>query len=425
MNQPYTELFKPKTTLYNIRFDLKQRHQRTIKNTTLKRELARPRLKIAIVTETWSPEINGVAHSLLQLCKGLQKQGHKILLIRPEQQYSCHLFKPHTECLVKAYRIPKYGNLQFGSPQFLKVHQAIENFVPDVVHIVTEGPLGLAAQQVAKFQNTPISSGFHSSFQEFGRFFDLAFLVKPLQNYLKWFHNNTALTCVPSQGTAHALNQWGVTCRLAVVGRGVDPDTFSPKWRSPDLRYAWGVSQDTRVMLYVGRLSPEKEIDVLIKTYFVLRQIRQQDVRLIIVGDGPERACLEQLNQDGSIIFTGSLSGEKLSAAYASADVFCFASQVETFGNVVLEAMASGLPVIAYDYACANLHIEHGQTGWLSELGQPQDLIRQMLELPDAARLQHMGQQARKKAEEVGWQHPVQQFEQALYSLVQHQGYLA
>ena len=418
-----SELLEQRPVIHKIQFDLKEQRKQAIHDKIVLEDLTRSRLKIAIVTETWLPEINGVAHALLQLCKGLQKQGHKILLIRPQQRQACNDFKPHSECLVKAHCIPKYSNLQFGRPQFLKIHQAVETFTPDIIHIVTEGPLGLVAQQLAKFHKIPVSSGFHSSFQEFSRFFDLAFLLKPIQGYLKWFHNNTDLTCVPSRSTAQALNQFGVTCPLAVVGRGVDPDTFSPKWRSPDLRYAWGVSNETRVMLYVGRLSPEKEIDVLIKTYFVLRQVRQQDVRLVVVGDGPDRTRLQQLNQDGSIVFTGSLTGEKLSAAYASADVFCFASQVETFGNVVLEAMASGLPVIAYDYACANLHVQHGETGWLSGLGHQQGLIQQMLGLPDLQRLQQMGAQARKKAEKVGWQYPVRQFEQALYSLVQQQEY--
>src|SRR5690606_11732065 len=204
-------------------------------------------------------------------------------LIRPEQKGICAEFQPYRECLVKAQRIHKYSGLQFGWPQFLKVRHAVEAFAPDVVHIVTEGPLGLAAQQTARFLEIPVSSGFHSPFQEFSRFFDLAFLVKPIQNYLKWFHNNTALTCVPSQETAQALTDFGVTCRLAVVGRGVDTDTFSPKWRSPELRYAWGVSATTRVMLYVGRLSPEKEVNVLIQVYLRMRQLYQQNIRLVIV----------------------------------------------------------------------------------------------------------------------------------------------
>ncbi|TQR67176.1 glycosyltransferase family 1 protein [Acinetobacter sp. RF15A] len=420
-----SELLKHRPVLHKIQFDLKGQRRPVSPYKTALESLVCPRLKIAIVTETWPPEINGVAHSLLQLCKGLQKQGHKILLIRPEQQKTCSEFKAYAECLVKAHHIPRYAHLQFGRPQFLKIYQAVEDFYPDLVHIVTEGPLGLVAQQVAKLQGIPVSSGFHSSFQDFSRFFDLAFLVKPIQNYLKWFHNNTALTCVPSQETAQALTDFGVTCRLAVVGRGVDTDTFSPKWRSPELRYAWGVSATTRVMLYVGRLSPEKEVNVLIQVYLRMRQLYQQNIRLVIVGDGPDRARLERLNQDGSVIFTGSLSGQKLSQAYASADVFCFASQVETFGNVVLEAMASGLPVIAYDYACAHLHIRHGQTGYLSARGNQQAFIQNMLELPDLLCLQQMGSLARQKAEEVGWQYPVYQFEQALYSVVQPEKYRA
>ncbi len=135
-------------------------------------------------------------------------------------------------------------------------------------------------------------------------------------------------------------------------------------------------------MLYVGRLSPEKEIDVLIKTYFILRQVRQQDIHLIIIGDGARSNSTATAESGWQHCFTGSLTGEKLSAVYASADVlFCFASQVETFGNVVLEAMASGLPVIAYDDACCIYSMV--KMGWLSRLGHRQDFIQQMLGLPD------------------------------------------
>lgn len=418
MNQPYSQaLTKQQALLDGFQFDLKQQRLKSPQKSSALADLVRPRLKIAIVTETWPPEINGVAHSLLQLCKGLKKQGHKILLIRPEQKGICAEFQPYRECLVKAQRIPKYSGLQFGWPQFLKVRHAVEVFAPDVVHIVTEGPLGLAAQQTARFLEIPVSSGFHSPFQEFSRFFDLAFLVKPIQHYLKWFHNHTAITCVPSRETAEALRKFGVTCPLVVVGRGVDTQAFSPKWRSDSLRQSWGASKETRIMLYVGRLSPEKEIPVVIQAYFTLRHMHCQDVRLVVVGDGPDRQCLEQLNHDASIVFTGSLRGQQLAEAYASADVFCFASQVETFGNVVLEAMASGLPVIAYDYACAHLHVQHDRTGWLSSLGLQEDLTANILKLPDYHTLRRMGVYASHCAQKVGWQHPVEQFEQVLYSI--------
>ncbi|WP_441372818.1 glycosyltransferase family 4 protein [Acinetobacter lwoffii] len=384
--------------------------------------LIRPPLKIAIVTDTWAPEINGVAHSLLQLCKGLQQQGNSIFSIRPEQSESCQDFRPDQECLVRAQSIPKYSGLQFGWPQLIKLSKALKKAQVDIVHIVTEGPLGFAMLQLARSLQIPVSSGFHSAFHDFSRFFDLAFLMKPVQHYLRWFHNNTQLTCVPSQDTADALHRLGFSCPLVVVGRGVDHSRFSPSHYRAKLRQQWQADEHTRVMLYVGRLSPEKEVDVLISAY---RSMLAMDARtkLVIVGDGPDRERLMQLAKSLDVIFMGSLSGQALSEAYASADVFCFASQVETFGNVVLEAMASGLPVIAYDYACANLHVQHGETGWLSRLGHQQGLIQQMLGLPDQQKLQQMGAQARKKAEKVGWQYPVRQFEQALYSLIQHQEY--
>lgn len=382
-------------------------------------DLVRPRLKIAIVTETWPPEINGVALSLLHLCQGLQKQGHKILLIRPKQKQVCADFVPYKECFVTAQGIPKYPNLNFGWPQYRKISQSMDDFAPDVVHIVTEGPLGLTALQVAKSKNIPVSSGFHSPFQDFSRFFDLAFLVKPVQQYLKWFHNSTELTCVPSQDTAQALRSFGIRCPLTVVGRGVDTDLFNAKHRSEKLRQQWGAGSDSTVLLYVGRLSPEKEIDILIQAYQALTRMRQKTVHLVIVGDGPERERLKRLDASKQVIFTGNLSGQSLSAVYASADAFVFASQVETFGNVVLEAMASGLPVLAYDYACAHQHIRPAETGWLIPLGQQLSFIQMIYQLPEPKLLKKMGQQAAKQVQQVGWQYPVQQFEQALYDVKQ------
>ena len=134
-----------------FKFYFKQdQKQKSSQPTSELSELVRPRLKIALVTETWPPEINGVARSLQQLCKGLQALGHKILLIRPEQKQHDGQFQPYKECLVKSQAIPKYHNLQFGWPQWSKVSQALDEFQPDVVHIVTEGPLGLASLHIAK-----------------------------------------------------------------------------------------------------------------------------------------------------------------------------------------------------------------------------------------------------------------------------------
>ena len=382
------------------------------------RDLVRPRLRIAIVTETWPPEINGVALSMMQLCQGLQRLGHKILLVRPVQKEACTEFNPEQECLVMSQPIPKYPSVQFGWPQYLKVSKAFEQFAPDVVHIVTEGPLGLTALQAAKSKKIAVSSGFHSAFQDFSRFFDLAFLVKPIQRYLTWFHNSTDVTCVPSQYTEQALRGFGVTCPLVVVGRGVDTAKFSPKHRSQRLRQQWGVDIDTRVMLYVGRLSPEKEVDVLIKSFHALQAQQGVNIKFVIVGDGPDRVRLSKMTTSKDVIFMGSLGGHELATAYASADVFTFASQADTFGNVVLEAIASGLPVIAYDYVCAHQHVKHNITGWLSPLGHTAELIQSICHLPALPQLRQMGLLASESVQHSSWQFPVQQLEQALYQVV-------
>jgi glycosyltransferase involved in cell wall biosynthesis len=171
-------------------------------------------------------------------------------------------------------------------------------------------------------------------------------------------------------------------------------------------------------MLYVGRLSPEKEVQVLIESYANLKTIQPHKTKLVIVGDGPDFARLKSLPEAKGVIFTGSLRGQDLAAAYASADVFVFASQVETFGNVVLEAMASGLPVIAYDYACAHQYLTHGVNGWLSPLGQKNHFIQQIYQLPSVQQLREMGVQACHKVQQSGWQLPVQQLEQAFYQVV-------
>lgn len=423
MNKPFanTLQFKQQDFPDNIKYYFNPNNKKsTTNNDDLIRDLSRPRLKIAIVTETWPPEINGVALSLMQLCKGLQNQGHKILLIRPAQKVKCNDFKPNQECLVNGQSIPKYPDMKFGWPQFLKVSQAISSFTPDVVHIVTEGPLGFTALHAAKTRRIPVSSGFHSQFQEFSRFFDLAFLVKPIQSYLRWFHNATHLTCVPSRDTEQALREFGVTCPLVVVGRGIDTEQFSSQRYSAQLRQQWGADENTTVLIYVGRLSSEKEVNVVIEAYTALRKQSQRKVKLVLVGDGPDRNRLEKMQGAEHVIFMGSLSGTQLAEAYASANVFVFASQVETFGNVVIEAMASGLPIIAYDYACAQLHGKHTQTGWLCSIGDIQQLTQHVLHIPDNNTLKRMGQQAMQDVQSIGWQHPVHQFEEALYQVTQY-----
>ena len=386
-------------------------------HTQLLQALAQPRLRIAVVTEVWPSELNGGAFTLLHLCKGLQELGHKILLIRPAQTENYYGFQPYREHLVKTYNMFNDQQRSFAGPVYLKIAAAIEDYAPHVIHVVTEGPLGLAALHVAQSKKIPISSGFYSLCQGLNRFFDLAFLVRPMQKYLRWFYNNTSLTCVANDETASELRQFGVTSSLKIIGHGVNITAFHPQYRSEYLRQQWDVNLDTTVLLYVGQLSAENEISVLICSYQSMLKLGKK-VKLVIVGDGPDREKLMSMDHQQQIIFTGVLTGNALIQAYASADVFVFPSQIETFGNVVFEAMASGLPVVAYADTCAKQYISHGVTGWLIPFGRVDQLMLQLYQLPNNEILKKMGQQLRLEAEKISWQQPVQQFEQALYSMI-------
>ena len=384
------------------------------KNQQNESKLPARNLRIAIVTETWPPEINGVSLSVMQLTKGLQRRGHKILLVRPQQSEKNHSFYPDQECVVRSQSIPKYPQMQFGWPQIFKIGQALDQFKADIVHIVTEGPLGLAALNQAKLRNIPISSGFHSSFHDFSRYFDMAFLVRPVRQYLKWFHNQTDLTLVPSEDTRQVLkDEFGLRCPMRIISRGVDNQRFNRNLRSSGLRRQWQADDNTTVLLSVGRVSPEKEVPFILKSYQELKRYQpQRKLKMVVVGDGPIREDLEKQYPD--VTFMGAQMGEALAMCYASADVFLFASEVDTFGNVVLEALASGLPVLAYNYAAPALMVEHGRTGWLLPFADKQAWQKTLLNLPSLKDLAHMGQIAGQKVGDCGWDRPVADFEEAL-----------
>ncbi|WP_410211577.1 glycosyltransferase family 4 protein [Aquirhabdus sp.] len=377
-------------------------------------------LRIALVTETWPPEINGVAHSVFQLASGLRDNGHSLFLIRPQQVLSSINSPAEQELLVRGFAIPRYRALQFGAPAYYHIKEALKSYQPDVVHIVTEGPLGLAALFAARHSGIPVSSGFHSPFHEFSTHFGLGLLLTPIIAYLRFFHNRTDMTCVPSEKTRAQLQTLGIR-DLAVVSRGVNVAQFSPVHRDMALRQSWGVSEHSTVLLYVGRLSPEKNIDLVIAAYRELQLAQPlRAVQLVLVGDGPDRARLEKLAPDA--IFAGMKTGSALGQHYASADVFVFASQVETFGNVVLEAMASGLPVLAFDDAAAGQVVETNHTGWLCELKNELKFAQLAGQLPKQNRLQEMGKYACERVQAMGWQQAVGQLEQVLQQVKQQHG---
>ncbi|MGA8005928.1 MAG: glycosyltransferase family 1 protein, partial [Burkholderiales bacterium] len=317
-------------------------------------------LRIAMVTETYPPEVNGVARTIGLMVEGLRSRGHAIQLVRPRQ----HRGEPRAnesgfeELLRPGIPVPRYTQLKMGAPGARVLASAWRRWRPDLVHIATEGPLGWSALTAARKLKLPVVTDFHTNFHAYSKHYGISWLRRPIEGYLRHFHNRADCTLVPTEELAEQLGARGFE-RLRVVGRGVNPQVFSPERRSAAVRAGWGAGDDTLVALCVSRFAPEKNFPLVIEAYQAMRRQRP-DTTLVLVGDGP---LLEQLRRARiGCVIAGRLVNGELSAHYASADVFLFPSITETFGNVTLEAMASGLGVVAYDYAAARQHLEHGRS---------------------------------------------------------------
>ncbi|WNW13492.1 glycosyltransferase family 1 protein [Pseudomonas sp. DTU_2021_1001937_2_SI_NGA_ILE_001] len=370
-------------------------------------------LHVTLVTETYAPEINGVANTLGRLCEGLRQRGHKVELVRPRQNGEAAPAVPEELMLCRGWPIPGYPGLQWGQTSMHKLLRRWQRRRPDVLYIATEGPLGLAALRAARRLGIAVISGFHTNFPQYTQQYGMGFITRLLTHYLRWFHNRSRFTLVPSVSQKLELERRGFE-RIELLSRGVDSQLFNPSRRSQALRASWGVGDDEIAVLHVGRLAAEKNLSLL-KTCFEALQhsYPQQRLRLVIVGDGPQRNALEQ--QLPNAVFCGSQRGEVLASHYASGDLFLFPSLTETFGNVVLEALASGLAVVAYDEAAAGQHIRHGHNGALAMPGDAEafiDAARWLLE--DSETLRRVRLNARQHASRQGWNLIIDQFERQL-----------
>ncbi len=289
--------------------------------------------------------------------------------------------------------IPHYDGLKMGLPARKALLRLWLEKRPDIVHISTEGPLGWSALSAAKKLGIPVSSEFHTNFHNYSRHYGIGWLRKPIIGYLKKFHNKADCTIVSTSEMEKTLENLGIK-KLVIVPRGVDSGRFDPAKRSAELRRQWGVGLAQPVCMYVGRLAPEKNLDLLVQTLESMRAI-QPGLKCVLVGDGPERKSLEERHPE--IVFAGMRTGEDLAIHYASADIFIFPSLTETFGNVVVEAMASGLAVIAFDYAAASQHVRHGDNGLLAHVGNRSEFVRLAVDLVnDMPMISDLGARARQ-----------------------------
>lgn len=374
---------------------------------------AAPRLRVAIVTETYPPEVNGVAMTVARLVGGLLERGHQVDLVRPRQQRGNRPAADTNlrELLTPGLGIPGYPGLRFGIPVRRALTERWRETPVDVVHVDTEGPLGWSALAAARRLALPAVTSFHTNFHQYSAHYGLGLLQRPVGGYLRRFHGRARCTLVPTRELAGELAGHGFR-HLEVLGRGVDTRLFHPGHRSEALRRSWGVRGRDLVALYVGRLAPEKNLEVAVRWFHAMRSANRR-VRLVMVGDGPLRERLAAEHPE--IVFCGMRGGEDLAAHYASSDLFLFPSLTETFGNVVLEAMASGLPVVAYHTAAAREYVIHQWSGLLAAPGEEQALARAAATLArDPARVRRLGARARFGVQKADWQQIHERFEALL-----------
>jgi glycosyltransferase involved in cell wall biosynthesis len=335
-------------------------------------------MRYAIVTETYPPEINGVALTVQGLEQGLRGRGHEVSLVRPRQvNEGADATGAEHEFLVRGAPLPRYPGLRFGLPATRKLVAQWQESRPDAIYVATEGPLGWSALRAARRLGIPASTGFHTRFDQYMRDYGAAFLAQTALRWMRRFHNRADATLVPTRELQRFLQDHGFN-DVVLLPRAVDTQLFDPARRDPALRAQWGVGEDGLVAIYVGRIAAEKNLDLAVRAFRELQKVRP-DARFVWVGDGPARARIQHDNPD--FVFCGIQRDEALARHFASGDLFVFPSHSETFGNVTLEAMASGVPTIAFDYGAAREHLRDEVHGAAIADGDDDGFVRAVVRI--------------------------------------------
>ena len=310
-------------------------------------------MRYAIVTETYPPEVNGVALTVQGLEQGLRTRGHEVSVVRPRQDSDPGA--TGDTMLVRGAGLPRYPGLKFGFPATRRLMRRWSETPPDAIYVATEGPLGWSALRAARKLAIPAATGFHTRFDEYMRDYGAAFLQQTALRWMRRFHNSGQATLVPTRELLEFLQSQGFANPVRLP-RAVDATLFDPRKRDHELRASWSLSEHDVAAIYVGRIAPEKNLDLSVRAFRELQK-HQPSARFVWVGDGPSREQLARDNPD--FIFCGIQRGETLARHFASGDMFVFSSHSETFGNVTLEAMASGVPTVAFDYGAAREYLRH------------------------------------------------------------------
>jgi glycosyltransferase involved in cell wall biosynthesis len=356
-------------------------------------------MRIALFTDTFVPEVNGVARTLKRFTDFLEKKQIEYKVFAPEIPDK-DLFDAHIHRFT-SFRFFLYPECRIALPNIIQIKAELQTFKPHLIHVATPFNIGLCGLHFAKKLQIPIVGSYHTDFDQYLRYYDLQFISKFLWRYMHWFHRPLQKIFVPSQATLEQLKRHGFT-NLHIWPRGVDCSLFHPYYNKQEIREKYQI-REKYLFLYVGRIAAEKDIHLLPQIAGQLPESLKSDVRWLIVGDGPMKEKLEQAAPN-NMTFAGYLHGEELAKVYAAADLFVFPSPTETFGNVVLEALASGTPVIGADSGGVKNIVEDRKFGYLCERGNTEQFAQAILHcLSSEAKMKQMGFDGRAYALTQNW----------------------
>ena len=331
-------------------------------------------MKIALFSDTYYPQINGVTNTLDKLEEYFKRQDIEYKLFVP--RYDEENEDAHTERFY-SLKFFLYPECRLALPNLFRISRSLSEFQPDIIHSMTEFGMGITGMLYGKKHNIPTISNYTTNFAQYAEYYNIDVLQQPIWDYMKWFHNQNQITLCPSHNAQKLLNENDIY-NTYIFSRGIDPNRFNPTYRNEALRRELGI-EDKLTFLYVGRIAYEKDLHILNESYRTIVE-KYDNVALIITGDGPYlEKCKEMFPED--TIFTGFKKGYELSEIYATGDVFVCPSSTETFGNVILEAMASGLAVIGADAGGVGETIEHKQNGLKFKAKNSEELTKCMEEM--------------------------------------------
>ncbi len=373
-------------------------------------------MKIAIFTDTFSPEINGVTKNLDRLLNYFSEAGIKYLVFAPETEPRIDNIHEKNVVRMKSLNFFLYPELKFSLPNYLKIKSKLAKFNADLFHLITPFNIGLTGLYAARQTDTPLVASYHTNFDQYLDYYQINFLEKAAWKYLRWFHDQAMRNYCPSEETKNELAKRDFI-NLDIWGRGIDAKLFSPEHKSQQF-IEKNALEDKITLLYVGRLAREKNLSLLIESFKRLNQKYKKKIELIITGDGPELKRLQKELPD-NVIFTGFKNGIELSRIYASADIFAFPSVTETYGNVVIEAMASGLPVVAVLAGGVKENLINNYNGLASKKNDEAEFTARLEELIVNDKLRKLlAHNARQHALEQSWDHVFEKLDRSYQKVI-------